>query len=49
MGNAVSFAVSTALGYALARAIKGESTSQPLKLPVIFPNCLGPPAKQESE
>ncbi|GJU07451.1 putative DNA (cytosine-5)-methyltransferase CMT1 [Tanacetum coccineum] len=50
VGNAVSFAVSTALGYALARAIQGESTSERLRLPVKFPDCLGSSlSKQEEE
>ncbi|KAK1435027.1 hypothetical protein QVD17_00782 [Tagetes erecta] len=41
IGNAVSFSVSTGLGYTLAKAIEGVCTSKPLKLPVKFPDCLG--------
>lgn len=41
IGNAVSFSVSTGLGYTLAQAIEGVCTSKPLKLPVQFPECLG--------
>ncbi|XP_076883403.1 DNA (cytosine-5)-methyltransferase 1-like [Bidens hawaiensis] len=41
IGNAVSFSVSTGLGYSLAKAIQGVSTSKPIKLPIKFPDCLG--------
>ncbi|XP_071731251.1 DNA (cytosine-5)-methyltransferase CMT3-like [Rutidosis leptorrhynchoides] len=41
IGNAVSFSVSTALGYALSKAIQGVSTSEPIKLPLKFPDSLG--------
>nr|XP_043607469.1 DNA (cytosine-5)-methyltransferase 1-like isoform X2 [Erigeron canadensis] len=40
IGNAVSFSVSTSLGFALAQAILGVCNSKPLKLPVKFPDCL---------
>ncbi|CAI9289781.1 unnamed protein product [Lactuca saligna] len=40
IGNAVAFSVSTALGYALGKAVKGVCGSQPLTLPVKFPDCL---------
>lgn len=51
IGNAVSFSVSTALGYTLAKAIQGVSTSKPLELPVKFPDSLGQLSslKQDSE
>ncbi|KAJ0605724.1 putative DNA (cytosine-5-)-methyltransferase [Helianthus annuus] len=41
IGNAVSFSVSTGLGYSLAKAIQGVCTSKPIKLPHKFPDCLG--------
>ncbi|KAL4591802.1 hypothetical protein LXL04_004774 [Taraxacum kok-saghyz] len=41
IGNAVAFSVSTALGYGLGKAVKGVCSSQPLTLPVKFPDCLG--------
>lgn len=40
IGNAVSFAVSTGLGYTLAKAIQGVCTSKQLELTVKFPECL---------
>ncbi|KVH90626.1 Bromo adjacent homology (BAH) domain-containing protein [Cynara cardunculus var. scolymus] len=53
IGNAVSFSVSTALGYTLAKAVQGVCTSKPLTLPIKFPDCLGQStvkqAPQESE
>ncbi|KAL8255700.1 hypothetical protein R6Q59_030767 [Mikania micrantha] len=41
IGNAVSFSVSTGLGYTLAKAIEGVCLNKPLKLPLKFPDCLG--------
>ncbi|KAL0452931.1 UNVERIFIED_CONTAM: DNA (cytosine-5)-methyltransferase CMT3 [Sesamum latifolium] len=51
VGNAVSFSVSIPLGYCLAKAIQGASSTTPLTLPFQFPDCLGQlkSARQESE
>ncbi|KAI3523188.1 hypothetical protein L1887_01246 [Cichorium endivia] len=49
IGNAVAFSVSTALGYALGKAVKGVCSSQPLTLSVKFPDCLGQLSSLESQ
>ncbi|KAL8091291.1 DNA (cytosine-5)-methyltransferase 1-like [Apium graveolens] len=41
IGNAVAFSVSIAMGYTLGQAMEGVDSSQPLKLPFKFPECLG--------
>ncbi|XP_017236074.1 DNA (cytosine-5)-methyltransferase CMT3 [Daucus carota subsp. sativus] len=41
VGNAVAFSVSIAMGYTLGKAIEGVDSSEPLKLPFKFPDCLG--------
>ncbi|KAK1381682.1 Chromomethylase [Heracleum sosnowskyi] len=41
IGNAVAFSVSIPMGYALGQAMEGVNSSQPLKLPFKFPECLG--------
>ncbi|KAK4404980.1 DNA (cytosine-5)-methyltransferase CMT1 [Sesamum angolense] len=51
VGNAVSFSVSIPLGYCLAKAMQGASSTTPLTIPFQFPDCLGQlkSARQESE